>query len=84
MHGYTSQGDNNSYTDVWHPVEGDVIGEVWVEAPNLARWMGKLRSPGSLALVVGVGTFLVIVVPDRRKRVGSNAGNAPGEPLDDE
>lgn len=67
VHGYVTQGDNNSYTDVWRPVDADVIGEVWLEAPNLAGWLGRLRSPGILALVVGAGTFLVMALPGRRK-----------------
>jgi signal peptidase len=81
--GFTTQGDNNSYTDVWHPVEGDVIGEVWVEVPNLAEWMGKVRSPGTLALIVGLGAFVAIVVPDRRKQAGSTPPDAGAPNLDD-
>ncbi len=61
--GYITQGDNNSYTDVWQPREADVIGEVWIEVPNAARWAGYLRDPGTLALVVGVVSFLLMAVP---------------------
>ncbi|MGQ0832942.1 MAG: signal peptidase I [Microthrixaceae bacterium] len=83
--GFTTQGDNNSYTDVWHPTERDVIGEVWIEAPNVARWLGRLRSPTSLAVLVGGGSFLVMIVPERRRRraVASSAseGSQPGGPV---
>ncbi|MEX2294385.1 MAG: signal peptidase I [Acidimicrobiales bacterium] len=71
--GFTTKGDNNSYTDVWHPTSADVIGEVWVKAPNLARWLGQLRSPGVIALVVAVGSFLVMVAPSRRPRSPASA-----------
>ncbi len=66
--GYTTQGDNNSYTDVWRPTDHDVIGAVWVELPDAARWAGHLRSPGPLAAAVGLGAFVVMALPDRRKR----------------
>ena len=76
--GFTTQGDNNSYTDVWHPTQGDVIGEVWIEAPNVARWLGRLRSPSSLAVLVGGGSFLVMILPERRRRAAATALRSPG------
>jgi signal peptidase I len=66
--GYVTQGDNNGYTDVWRPTDEDVIGEVWLHVPSLASWLGNLRRPGVLALLVGVVTFVVMALPDRRKR----------------
>lgn len=61
--GYTTQGDNNPYIDLWRPVDEDVIGEVWLEIPGVARWAGHLRTPSVLAAVVGLVTFAVLMVP---------------------
>lgn len=65
--GFTTQGDNNSYTDVWRPTEDDIIGEVWFKVPNLAGILGHLRTPWLLALIVGLVTFVVMLLPDRKK-----------------
>lgn len=81
--GYTTQGDNNSYTDVWHPTDHDVIGKVWIKAPNAAGWLSHLRSPGTLALVVGIVTFVVMVLPDRKKKGPADDGDATAEPEPD-
>lgn len=58
--GYTTQGDHNGYTDVWHPVDDDVIGKVWIEVPNAAAWLSRASQPGTLALLVGAGAFVAL------------------------
>ena len=72
--GYTTQGDNNGYTDIWHPTDGDVIGEVWFQVNGLASLLANLRRPWLLAALVGLVTFVVMALPDRGKVRASSDG----------
>lgn len=66
--GYTLQGDNNGYVDVWRPTDDDIIGEVWFQVDGLAALLGNLRRPAVLAVLVGLVTFVVMALPDRSRR----------------
>ena len=64
--GFITKGDHNSYTDhFWHPTTTDVIGRVWFHIPHLAALLGKLRSPLTLALAVGLVAFVILVWPTK-------------------
>lgn len=65
--GYTTKGDNNSYTDIWHPTDRDVIGVVWMRIPRGASTLARLRTPGVLAIFVGLTSFVVMLLPDRKR-----------------
>ena len=75
--GYVLQGDNRSSPDRWHPKNDDVIGRMWLDAPNLGGWMRELYDPlGRGALVGMMAVFLMIGhnvsdnAPRRRLRPG--------------
>ena len=76
QHGYVTQGDNNGYTDVWHPTDHQVVGRVSMRLPGVAGLLSKLRQPRWLALIVFVTTFLIVVLPEGRTKKDEDVGSA--------
>ncbi|RLD04092.1 MAG: signal peptidase I, partial [Chloroflexi bacterium] len=67
---FVMQGDHNSWQDLYHPSQEDVIGKLWLHAPGLGNRLENLRSPWGFAILALVFTFLLftIVVPPEKKR----------------
>jgi signal peptidase len=64
---YTLQGDANAWTDSYHPVDDEVLGEAWIHLPRVGSLLTWLRLPpvmGLLALVISV--LVVSMVWPRR------------------
>jgi len=67
---YTLQGDANTWTDSYHPVDDEVLGEAWIHLPHVGSLLTWLRLPpvmGLLALVISV--LVVSMVWPRRDDV---------------
>lgn len=64
--GYVTRGDHNGWDDVWHPTNHDVLGEVSVHLPLVAKAVGELRRPWVLAPVAGLVTFVLVLGAWRR------------------
>lgn len=69
--GYNTQGDNRDHTDIWHPKDADVLGEVVFVVPQGARYLRLIFSPLGFAVATGL-TFTSIAWP-RRKPDSSGA-----------
>lgn len=54
--GYVTRGDNRLSDDYWRPVDGDVLGALWLHAPGAGRYVPLLRSP---AVIAGVAAVVV-------------------------
>ena len=63
------KGDNNSWTDSYHPSKDEVIGKLWLHIPSLGKTLETLRSPlafAILSLVFGFSLFILVVPPDKK------------------
>jgi signal peptidase len=71
VHGYTTQGDNRTIKDPWHPRTADIVGKVRYDIPAMGTKLAELSRPVYLGGLVAGLTVLVMIVPsreDRRKR----------------
>jgi signal peptidase len=71
--GFTTQGDNNDYTDIWHPRSSDIVGSPAAVVPRAGVVIELLRRPlvpASLAAAfVLLWLFLSPRPPVRREPV---------------
>ncbi len=51
---FTLQGDNNSWTDTYHPSQDEVIGKLWLHIPKGGSAIQKIRNPVTMAVIAGV------------------------------
>lgn len=58
-HGFTLQGDNNSWPDPWFPKQGDMVGVATVRLPNAGRLIALVQQPVILA---GLAAAIVVTV----------------------
>jgi len=66
--GFVTKGDHNPYTDhFWHPTTANVMGKVRFVIPQGAAWLSKLHNPLTLAVVVGLVSFIIIAWPSKKK-----------------
>ncbi len=64
--GFTTQGDNRDTEDLWHPTQGEVVGERWVQVPGAGNLIASVRNPLSLGILAGGLALLAIALPSRR------------------
>lgn len=69
--GFITQGDNKPEPDLWRPTQADIIGEHWVTVPKLGVYLANLRSPAAMALFAAGLTFIMVLIPERKKRTDS-------------
>ncbi|GIW17131.1 MAG: hypothetical protein KatS3mg064_0288 [Tepidiforma sp.] len=69
---YTLQGDNNDFTDSYHPGRGEVVGRLWFRVPGAGRVLWHLRSPLWTGIVLSVA-FAGLLGSSARPRPGSAA-----------
>ena len=81
--GFIMQGDNNTWTDGYHPKPDEIYGKYWVKLKNIGTILTFLRTPVRLAIVFGL-LFLTIgiimyLTDSKKKKAGSKviawAGN---------
>lgn len=77
--GFTMQGDNNDFRDPTHPTADQVVGRLWTRVPQAGAIVGRFRSPGSAALLVGA--LVVMPVGRRRRRTTTGATPPPFTPF---
>jgi signal peptidase I len=56
------KGDNNSWTDSFEPVSSELVGKLWLSLPGVGEWVRWLRTPLTMAIVVGITAVILIVV----------------------
>ena len=52
--GYTTRGDNNSYTDLWRPKPSDIVGTPWLLVPRGGRFLFFVRTPWVVAALAAL------------------------------
>lgn len=60
--GFTVQGDNKGYPDIWHPTEEQILGSMWFSLPGFGKYVLQVRQPFIFAGVVGI-IYLAFVTP---------------------
>jgi signal peptidase len=70
--GYVTRGDNRLSDDYWRPVDGDVLGTLWLHAPGVGRYVPLLRSPAVIAGVAAVVVAWVAFDWGKRKQPQSS------------
>ena len=93
---FVVKGDNNDFLDSEQPTEEQIVGKLWLSAPQVGRVTGWLNEPSHAALLVGLATLLAlgggvgVGAARRRRSVGKAAppepttrpaGAASGDPL---
>ncbi len=66
--GFTTQGDHNAYTDIWHPRASDIAGVPLLLVPGAGVAISILRQP-ILAAAIATLVVLSVLWPGRRPRV---------------
>lgn len=66
--GYVTRGDNRLSDDYWRPTDDEVLGELWLHAPGVGRYVPALRSPIIIAAVASVLTVWLAWDWGRRRR----------------
>jgi len=77
--GFTMQGDNNGFRDPTHPTSEQIVGRLWTRVPQAGSVVGRFRSPGSAALLVGA--LVLMPAGSRRRRKGTDDGAPPFTPF---
>jgi len=76
--GYITRGDNRASEDYWRPVDGDVLGALWLHVPAVGRYVPALRAP---AVIAGVAAVVMVWVALDWRRAPKRPDTAtPGEP----
>lgn len=68
---YILKGDNNTWTDSYHPTAGEIVGKIWIHLPGFGKVITWLRTPWILAVMIGAigGTGMAILfIRPREKR----------------
>ncbi|MGB7876752.1 MAG: signal peptidase I [Anaerolineales bacterium] len=76
---YVFKGDNNSWIDVYRPIQEEIVGKQWIYIPKLGKVFTWMRSPLNLALIIGLlgGVLMVNMVlspknKNKRKKASTN------------
>lgn len=82
--GFTLQGDNNDFLDPVRPRSTEIVGRLWASVPEAGSVVGRFRSPGSAAVLVGA-LALLPAGPRRRRRPddGTPVPARPAPPVRD-
>ena len=51
---YLLKGDNNSWIDEYSPTKDEIIGKLWIYAPEIGNKLLWLRTPANMALTTGL------------------------------
>jgi len=91
---FALKGDNNGFLDSERPLESQIVGELWLNVPEVGRVTGWMQEPVHSASVVGLATLLALgggvgFGRVRRRRSGRDDGSrssssspSSGNPLD--
>ena len=58
---FIMKGDNNSWVDLYHPLQEDVIGKLWIYVPGAGKWVAAIRQPMNMGIIAGVLAGLIAI-----------------------
>ena len=58
---FVLRGDNNDFLDSEQPTEAQIVGKLWLSAPQVGRVTDWLHTPSHAALLVGLATLLALI-----------------------
>lgn len=64
---YEFKGDNNDFTDSYHPTKRQIVGAEWLHLAGVGKYVEKLRAPVPAAVLLAV-LGLYAFSPRRRTR----------------
>ena len=78
---FVLKGDNNDFLDSEQPTEEQIVGKLWLSAPQVGRVTGWLNEPSHAALLVGLATLLALAGgagagAARRRRSAGQGGSS--------
>ena len=78
---FVLKGDNNDFLDSEQPTEEQIVGKLWLSAPQVGRVTGWLHEPSHAALLVGLATLLALgggagAGAARRRRSAGEGGSS--------
>lgn len=65
---YVFKGDNNSFTDSYHPTKSQIVGAEWIHLPGVGHYLADLRSPAVAALALALLWILSFSFKTRSRR----------------
>ncbi len=66
---YVLKGDNNAWTDAYHPTEAECIGKLWLQIPAAGSLIEQLRIPRNMAMLAAVlGCMIMTTITGRTER----------------
>jgi signal peptidase I len=78
--GFTTQGDNRTAPDIWHPRDADILGVVTLRVPGIGRTVAALARPITLGgLCAGLTTTVMLLPSSRRRSSDEGSEDAPRE-----
>jgi signal peptidase I len=57
---FVLKGDNNDFLDSEQPTEDQIVGKLWLSAPQVGRVTDWLHAPSHAGLLVGLATLLAL------------------------
>ena len=91
---FTMKGDNNDFTDPFHPTARQVVGRLWMHIPKVGVVIPFFKKPAVVAIAVGLLAMILFGLGfenrtrrtrgDRRRRrlarmAAGSSGGAPGD-----
>lgn len=73
---FVLKGDNNSWTDSYHPARSEIVGKLWLFLPQAGKVVQWLRTPILLAPITGAlgGILIAIMLESKRKEARKKTG----------
>jgi signal peptidase I len=68
---YVFKGDNNDFTDTYHPLKSQIVGAEWLHLSGWGRWLNDIRIPfvtAALLAVLWLLSFRKSPASQRRRR----------------
>lgn len=65
---YQTQGDNNSWLDIYRPSQEDILGKAWLHIPGAGEYVLLLNQPGPFTLIVTAFVMMIFLPSQSNKR----------------
>jgi signal peptidase I len=62
---FQTQGDNNTWLDLYRPYQEDIVGKAWIQIPGAGEYVLLLNQPGPFSMIV-TAFVLIIFIPSQQ------------------